>query len=195
MKRLIAKRPIQYMGRTYDIGEALPAYDSTMVAAWLAAGSAEWAEAVEPSAALSPDTQAADVLRAMGVVIMDDAGEFVGADKLVEQIRATVANGQNAEQTGAGGQEGQDYTEDEKGAQEAQGGGTEGENGKRAGEPELLTGHLDAAQLERMTKPDLIKLAEDMGVDISTAKNNAERAALLAAVPVQALKDDNGGAQ
>lgn len=195
MKRLIAKRPIQYMGRTYDVGEALPAYDAAMVAAWLAAGSAEWTEADKQETMPPADTQAADVLRAMGVVIMDDAGTFVGAENLEEQIRAAVANDKNGAQTGAEGQEGQDHGEDGKSGQEAEEGGTEGENGKSAGATELLTGHLDADQLERMTKPDLIKLAEDMGVDISTAKNNAERAAILAVVPVQAPKDENGGAQ
>ena len=42
MKRLIAKREILYQGRMYEPGETLPAQDSTMVAAWQSAGSAEW---------------------------------------------------------------------------------------------------------------------------------------------------------
>ena len=59
----------------------------------------------------------------------------------------------------------------------------------------MLTGHLDAAQLERMSKPDLLKLAAEMGVDVSAAKNQKERAAILAAVEVQAPANDpeNGG--
>ena len=42
MKKLIAQRPIQYMGRTYERGEAIPAQDPKMVAAWLKANSAAW---------------------------------------------------------------------------------------------------------------------------------------------------------
>ena len=42
MKKLIAQRPILYMGRTYERGNTLPAHDSKMVAAWLRAGSAAW---------------------------------------------------------------------------------------------------------------------------------------------------------
>lgn len=42
MKRLIAQRPILYMGRTYERGDALPAHDPKMVAAWLRARSAAW---------------------------------------------------------------------------------------------------------------------------------------------------------
>lgn len=42
MKKLIANRPVLYMGRSYDRGDALPAGDSKMVAAWLRAGSATW---------------------------------------------------------------------------------------------------------------------------------------------------------
>ena len=59
----------------------------------------------------------------------------------------------------------------------------------------MLTGHLDAADLEKWKKADLEKLAADMGVDISKAKSNAERAAILAAVEVQAPANDpeNGG--
>lgn len=40
MERLIAKRPVLYQGRQYEAGEALPAHDTAMVAAWLRAGSA-----------------------------------------------------------------------------------------------------------------------------------------------------------
>ena len=38
----------------------------------------------------------------------------------------------------------------------------------------------EIAKLERMTKSDLEKMAQDMGVDISRAKNNRERAMLIA---------------
>ena len=42
MKRLIAKRPILYLGRMYQEGEALPGGDAKMVDAWVRKKSAEW---------------------------------------------------------------------------------------------------------------------------------------------------------
>ena len=42
MKRLIAKRPILYLGRMYQEGEALPGGDAKMVDAWVRNKSAEW---------------------------------------------------------------------------------------------------------------------------------------------------------
>lgn len=86
------------------------------------------------------------------------------------------------------------------GAQDGQDGdqGTQDQPAPPAGAQDgqkMVTGHLDPKQLEKMKKDDLVKLAEDMGVDVSGAKNNAERAALIAAVPVQAPASDNGGAQ
>lgn len=39
----------------------------------------------------------------------------------------------------------------------------------------------EVARLERMSKADLEQMAQDMGVDISGAKNNRERAVLIAA--------------
>ena len=42
MKKLIARRPIQYMGRTYKCGEAVPTENPQMVEAWLSANSAVW---------------------------------------------------------------------------------------------------------------------------------------------------------
>ena len=190
MKKLIAQRPIQYMGRTYERGEAIPAQDPKMVAAWLKANSAAWTGADMEDAARAAiqeaarrsrvNDQAAEAIRAMGVTIEDTAGEFVGTSSMEEQIRALCAPG--GLQNGGGTGEGQDHTDGEN---NAQGGGA----------PAMLTGHLDAADLEKWKKADLEKLAEDMGVDISRAKNNAERAAILAAVEVQAHANDpeNGG--
>lgn len=40
MGKLIAARPVLYRNRQYAPGEALPAWDGAMAAAWLAAGSA-----------------------------------------------------------------------------------------------------------------------------------------------------------
>ena len=49
MKRLIAERSVLYLGRMYAPGDALPASDGIMVAAWLRAKSAKWTgEAEEP---------------------------------------------------------------------------------------------------------------------------------------------------
>ena len=42
MKKLIAKRPVLYLGRMYDLGDTLPANDQKMVTAWLNAKSAAW---------------------------------------------------------------------------------------------------------------------------------------------------------
>lgn len=42
MKRLIAKRPILYLGRMYQEGEALPGGDAKMVEAWVRNKSAKW---------------------------------------------------------------------------------------------------------------------------------------------------------
>lgn len=192
MERLIAQRPIQYMGRTYEAGAPVPAGDPRMVEAWLEAGSAAWSDAHATKLEIkTPNTApptvndlAAAALRALGVAIEDSAGEFVGAEALEEQIRALSQKGQETPQDGADGQDGQEPAGEEKGGQE----GT-----VDAPEGEMFTGHLDAEDLAKWKKADLEKLAQDMGVDISTAKNNAERAAILAAVEVQAPVD--GGAQ
>ena len=50
MKQLIAKRSILYQNRIYAPGEALPAADGRMAAAWLRAGSAAWQEDTPPAA-------------------------------------------------------------------------------------------------------------------------------------------------
>ena len=121
MKKLIAKRPVLYLGRMYDKGDTLPANDQKMVTAWLNAKSAAW-------------------------------------------------DGQEAKES----------------RQEAQ------ENGQEA---EMLEGHLDAEQLATMKKADLEKLADQLGVDISGAKNNKERAELIAATTVQAPANETGGAR
>lgn len=210
MKKLIAQRPIQYMGRTYERGAAIPAQDTKMVAAWLKAGSAKWvddttetvaAKAVQEAARHSRvNDAAAEAIRAMGVTIEDAAGEFVGAASMEEQIRAIFAGGHGSLQNGGGGEGEQEPTEDGTPAQ----GGKEGRQDPPASEsgqgttengvPAMLTGHLDAAQLERMSKADLLKLAAKMGVDVSAAKNQKERADILAA-EVQATANDpeNGG--
>lgn len=147
MKKLIAQRPILYMGRTYERGDTLPAHDSRMVAAWVRAKSAAW-------------------------------------------------SGQENRQNTPGTEGGQEPAGDGTPAMDGQSAAEDGENGEGAGESVMLTGHLDAADLEKWKKADLEKLAADMGVDISNARNNAERAAILAAVEVQAPAENpaDGGA-
>lgn len=203
MKKLIAQRPIQYMGRTYERGEAIPAQDPKMVAAWLKANSAAWTGADMEDAARAAireaarrsrvNDQAAEAIRAMGVTIEDTAGEFVGASSMEEQIRALFAPG--GLQNGGGTGEGQDHGDGGNAAQGGQNAPGEGENGQGGGAPAMLTGHLDAAKLERMKKEDLLDLAAKLGVDVSAAKNQKERAQLIAAAEVQAHATDpeNGG--
>lgn len=206
MKKLIAQRPIQYMGRTYESGEAIPAHDPNMVAAWLRANSAAWTgtdledtarAAVREAARRSKvNDLAAEAIRAMGVTIEDDAGEFVGASSMEEQIRAMFAHG--SLQNGGGAGEGQDHGGGGNTAQGGQDTPGEGENGQGGGVPAMLTGHLDAAKLERMKKEDLLDLADKLGVDVSAAKNQQERAQLIAAAVVQAhanAPENDGGAQ
>ncbi len=48
----------------------------------------------------------------------------------------------------------------------------------------LVAVHLDAATLSKLKTEDLEKLAADLGVDISGAKTNTERAELIAAMEV-----------
>lgn len=203
MKKLIAQRPIQYMGRTYERGEAIPAQDPKMVAAWLKANSAAWTgtdvedaarAAIREAAQRSRvNGQAAEAIRAMGVTIEDTAGEFVGASSMEEQIRALFAPG--GLQNGGGTGEGQDHGDGGNAAQGGQNAPGEGENGQGGGAPAMLTGHLDAAKLERMKKEDLLDLTAKLGVDVSAAKNQQERAQLIAAAEVQAHATDpeNGG--
>ena len=181
MKKLIAQRPVLYLGRTYERGAVLPAHDPRIVEAWLRANSAVWSDtdmdgfvsAVVQEAARRSKVNdlAAEVIRAMGVDIEDGAGEFVGVSSLTEQLRALFAPDSRP---------------------------GEGETGQGSEAPARQTGRLDVDDLEKWKKADLEKLAEDMGVDISSARTNAERAAILAAAEVQAPADppdDTGGGQ
>ena len=136
MKKLIAKRPVLYLGRMYDPGDTLPTNDQRMVTAWLNAKSAAW-------------------------------------------------SGQEA-------QESTERADGSQGSQEQNEGQEAEENGQEA---EMVEGHLDAEQLATMKKAELEQLAADLGVDISGAKNNRERAELIAAVPVQAPAKEAGSAQ
>lgn len=143
MKKLIAKRPVLYLGRMYDAGDTLPANDQKMVTAWLNAKSAEW-------------------------------------------------GGQEAQESSQEAKESAEQADGSQGGQEQNEGQEAEENGQEA---EMVEGHLDAEQLATMKKAELEQLAADLGVDISNAKNNRERAELIAAVPVQAPAKEAGSAQ
>ena len=136
MKKLIAKRPVLYLGRMYDAGDPLPANDQKMVTAWLNAKSAAW------------------------------DGQEAGERHQEAQEDAEQADGSQDSRSQNGGQE-----------------------------AKMLEGHLDAEQLATMKKADLEKLADQLGVDISSARNNKERAELIAAAPVQAPANETGGAR
>ena len=143
MKKLIAKRPVLYLGRMYDAGDTLPANDQKMVTAWMNAKSAEW-------------------------------------------------GGQEAQESRQEAQESAEQADGSQGSQEQNEGQEAEENGQEA---EMVEGHLDAEQLATMKKAELEQLAADLGVDISNAKNNRERAELIAAVPVQAPAKEAGSDQ
>ena len=141
MKRLIAERSVLYLGRMYAPGDARPASDGIMVAAWLRAKSAKWTgEAAEPQ-------QSAQ----------EDAAKTDGSQD---------SQGQNESQEGK-------------------------ENGQEA---KMVEGHLDPDQLSTMKKSGLEKLAEQLGIDISGAKNNKERAELIASATVQVPETETGSA-
>lgn len=160
MKKLIAQRPIQYMGQSYKRGDALPAADPQMAAAWLRAGSAVWDGGEEPpvpqtASYRTPEQEAADVLAALDVRIVDDDGAFIGEDALIQNIvsavRALDEDTLDFEEAGAV----LNINED---------------------------GHINKADLEKMTKTELLDLAADLNVDLSACKNNAERVEALASV-------------
>lgn len=58
---------------------------------------------------------------------------------------------------------------------------TPGGNPPSEAATEGMEGDAEVKRLERMSKDDLLQMAQDMGVDISGAKNNHERAVLIAA--------------
>lgn len=128
---------------------------------------------------------------------MYDAGDPLPANdqKMVTawlNAKSAAWDGQEAEerrqeaQEAAGQADGSQDSRGQNGGQEAQENGQEGK---------MVEGHLDAEQLATMKKAELEKLADQLGVDISSAKNNKERAELIAAAPVQAPANETGGAR
>lgn len=182
MKKLIAQRPIQYLGRYYERGAALPANDPLMTEAWLKAGSAAWEEtdresvaaAIQEAARRSKvNDMAADAIRALGVTLEDPTGEFVGEERLKEQLCGLVQEllpGYEDVVPAAGGPEGGALPEDEDKILDT--------------DPD---GHFTRTSLSRLTKAELLDLAEDLGVDLSGCRTNAERVEALAAVDAAAI--------
>lgn len=183
MKKLIAQRPIQYLGRAYERGAALPANDSLMTAAWLKAGSAAWEEPVRE--AVAPAIQetdnpsrvndlAADVLRALGVELTDEDGHFVGEERLKEQLRALAPDLSGT------------HEDVVPPPAEAPADGVPPEEGSGILEP-MPNGHFSRADLLHLTKAELLDLAEDLDVDLSGCRTNAERAEALASVDAKSI--------
>lgn len=191
MKKLIAKRLILYQGRNYNIGEAIPANDPVMTEAWLKAGSAAWEGAEEPLPAGLPlpeekvhedgadvlrcqrgsrqeaEQKAAEVLRSMGVEIMDDEGHFVGEEVLTDQLRVLAKDLLPENETVI--QPGPVLDVDP-------------------------AGHFTRESLQKLTKAELADLAEDMKVDISKCRTKPEMVDALAAVSAEAALDGGGNA-
>lgn len=126
--------------------------------------------------------------------IMVDAWLRAGSAEMVsdakpEEIPAGDDNGQNGQDGLQNGQNGQEGTEDTQDSQDAENGTQDGQDA-----PEMVEGHLDPAQLESMSKEDLVALAKDMGVELPRGAAKALIVEKLAAVTVQAPAND-GSAQ
>ena len=174
MKRLIAKRPILYLGRMYQEGEALPGGDAKMVDAWVRNKSAEW------SGENAKTTQGAQGGQDGTQGTQDTKGGQDGTQDGQDGTQGTqgTRDGQDGTQGTQDGQDGQDGTQDG-----TQGGG-------------MIAGHLDPKDLEDLKKADLERMATDMGLEISKAKTKADLIAVITAAEVYApAKNENGGAQ
>ena len=182
MNRLTALRPVLYMGRYYQRGDALPANDPLMTVAWLKSGSAMIAPEIPPVPQISTEAdseelpkaerQALNCLAGLGLKFVDKTGEYVGDENFTEQIRIL---GQSLMQDYA------DVIPSIPGVPA---------DGELPGESVLdidPDGHFTRSSLSRMRTAELIVLAEDLGVDLSGCRNNAERVEALAAVDGEAL--------
>ena len=173
MKRLIAKRPILYLGRMYQEGEALPGGDAKMVDAWVRNKSAEWSG---ENAKTAQDTQ----------------GTQDGQDGA--QDTQGTQDGQDGAQ---GTQDDQDGTQGTQGGQDGTQGTQDGQDGTQGTQDGgMIAGHLDPKDLESLKKADLERMATDMGLEISEAKTKADLIAVITAAEVYApAESENGGAQ
>lgn len=202
-RKLVAKRPIQYMGISYKRGAALPVSDPLMVKAWLKSGSAVWEEP-SPEQNSSPDKvrwqeaafQVMDCLTSWGVDITDVSGCFLGEDSLKAQLKqkffpaALAAEHQAADvlrslDVDITGEDGVFVGEE-----------TLREQLRILGQ-NLIQDYADLFQmsmdsqdedtqfvqssLSRLTKAELLEIAEKSGVDLSGCRNKAEQIAALVA--------------
>ena len=182
MKRLIAKRPILYLGRMYQEGEALPGGDAKMVDAWVRNKSAEWSG---ENAKTTQDGQD-------GTQGTQDGQDGTQGTQDGTQGTQDGQDGTQGTQDGTKGtQDGQDGTQGtQDGTQGTQDGTQDGQDGG------MIAGHLDPKDLEDLKKADLERMATDMGLEISKAKTKADLIAVITAAEVYApAKNENGGAQ
>lgn len=126
--------------------------------------------------------------------LMVDAWLRAGTAKMVSDAKPeeTPAGDDNGQDGIQDGQNGKEDTEDTQDTQDGKG----AENGVQDGQgaPEMVEGHLDPAQLESMSKEDLVALAKDLGVELPRGAAKALIVEKLAAVTVQAPLND-GSAQ
>lgn len=132
-----------------------------------------------------------EVLPAYDTIMVDawlraGSAEMVNDAAKPEESPAGDDNGQDGLQDSQNGQDGTEDTQDGQGAEN----GTQDDQSA----PEMVDGHLDPAQLESMTKEDLVALAKDMGVELPRGAAKALIVEKLAAVTVQAPVND-GSAQ
>ena len=181
MKRLIAKRPILYLGRMYQEGEALPGGDAKMVDAWVRNKSAEW------SGENAKTTQGAQGGQDGTQGTQDTKGGQDGPQG--------TQDGQDGTQGTQDGTQGtQDGTQGTQDGQDGTQGTQDGQDGTQGGG--MIAGHLDPKDLEDLKKADLERMATDMGLEISKAKTKADLIAVITAAEVYApAKNENGGAQ
>lgn len=98
MRKLIAKYPILYLSKQYDIGEELVANNPEMVKAWLDAGTAEWVEDEESvSDGITDEKSEEELPPATATPVVAEAGlagDAVGSEtdeNLVGKIPKTPA--------------------------------------------------------------------------------------------------------
>ncbi len=164
-RKLIAQRPIQYFGRTYARGAALPTNDAVMLEAWLRAGSAVWTEELAGQASpldmvrrQEAAMQAAELLDSLGVDITGEDGTFVGEEDLKEQLRIL---GQSLMQ---------DYDDLLRSDSASQ--GEDAECGMMGTDAD---GRYTQSSLSRLNKAELVSLADAFGVDLSSCRTKPEQ--------------------
>lgn len=179
MMKLIAQRPVLYQGRSYRRGDALPLDNAAMAEAWLKAKSARWMESVhEPvpregggESRREAERQAAQALAGLGVEIVDGEGHFVGEERLKEQLCSAVQDLLP------------DY-EDVLPPEELSGGALPEEQEKPIVEvgPD---GHSLKEDLLKLSKAELLELADGLKADTGKCKTKADLVEALAVIGME----------